>query len=161
MLGLGSSNRLVGLVNDLDNDSFLDVSTRLLKSMQFKILDSKASASRLDFEATREGDDGQTSYFIRVKRGNKKVTPDELQDAVGKKRDGKDMSPVFISTAGFTEEAGKYADLLNMSGSPTHIKKILMNLVANASEAIEGSGVVTISTTNRYVWTTRMATVLL
>ena len=42
-------------------------------------------------------------------------------------------------------------DLLNMSGSPTHIKKILMNLVANASEAIEGSGVVTISTTNRYV----------
>ena len=42
-------------------------------------------------------------------------------------------------------------DLLNMSGSPTHIKKILMNLVANASEAIEGSGTVTISTTNRYL----------
>ena len=42
-------------------------------------------------------------------------------------------------------------DLLNMSCSPTHIKKILMNLVANASEAIEGSGTVTISTTNRYL----------
>jgi len=42
-------------------------------------------------------------------------------------------------------------DLLNMSGSPTHIKKILMNLVANATEAIEGSGVVTISTTTQYL----------
>jgi two-component system, cell cycle sensor histidine kinase and response regulator CckA len=42
-------------------------------------------------------------------------------------------------------------DLLNISGSPTHIKKILMNLVTNASEAIEGSGTVTISTVNQYL----------
>ena len=42
-------------------------------------------------------------------------------------------------------------ELLNMSGSPTHIKKILMNLIANASEAIEGSGTVTISAANRYL----------
>ncbi len=42
-------------------------------------------------------------------------------------------------------------DLLNMSGSATHIKKILMNLVANASEAIEDSGTVAISTANQYL----------
>jgi two-component system cell cycle sensor histidine kinase/response regulator CckA len=42
-------------------------------------------------------------------------------------------------------------DLLNLSGSPIHIKKILMNLAANASEAIEGSGTIAISTTNRYL----------
>ncbi len=42
-------------------------------------------------------------------------------------------------------------DLLNLSGSPIHIKKILMNLAGNASEAIEGSGKVAISTTNRYL----------
>jgi len=42
-------------------------------------------------------------------------------------------------------------DLLNMSGSPTHIKKTLMNLVSNASEAIEGRGTVTISTVNQYL----------
>ncbi len=42
-------------------------------------------------------------------------------------------------------------DLLNMSGSPTHIKKTLMNLVINASEAIEGTGTVTISSMNRYL----------
>jgi two-component system, cell cycle sensor histidine kinase and response regulator CckA len=42
-------------------------------------------------------------------------------------------------------------DLLNMSGSPIHIKKTLMNLVINASEAIEGRGTVTISSMNRYL----------
>jgi len=43
------------------------------------------------------------------------------------------------------------SDLLNANGSPTRIKKTLMNLVINASEAIEGSGTVTISTMNQYL----------
>jgi len=42
-------------------------------------------------------------------------------------------------------------NLLNMSGSATHIKKTLMNLAVNASEAIEGDGTITISTMNRYM----------
>jgi PAS domain S-box-containing protein len=42
-------------------------------------------------------------------------------------------------------------DLLNISGSHLHVRKVVMNLVSNASEAIEGSGDVTISTMNRYV----------
>jgi CheY-like chemotaxis protein len=42
-------------------------------------------------------------------------------------------------------------DLLNIRGSQTHIKKILMNLMINASEAIESSGTITISTKNRYL----------
>jgi two-component system, cell cycle sensor histidine kinase and response regulator CckA len=42
-------------------------------------------------------------------------------------------------------------DLLNIRCSPTHIKKSLMNLVVNASEAIEGSGIVGVSTTNQYL----------
>ena len=42
-------------------------------------------------------------------------------------------------------------DLLNMSGSPIHIKKTLMNLINNASEAIGDSGTVTISSNNRYL----------
>ena len=43
------------------------------------------------------------------------------------------------------------SDLLNMSGSPIHIKKTLMNLLINASEAIEGRGTVTILSMNRYL----------
>ncbi|KKM18504.1 hypothetical protein LCGC14_1665060, partial [marine sediment metagenome] len=41
--------------------------------------------------------------------------------------------------------------LLNITCSPPHIKKSLTNLIANASEAIEGSGTVTVSTANRYL----------
>jgi CheY-like chemotaxis protein len=42
-------------------------------------------------------------------------------------------------------------DLLNIDGSNVHIRKVVMNLVSNASEAIEGGGNVTISTMNRYL----------
>jgi two-component system, cell cycle sensor histidine kinase and response regulator CckA len=42
-------------------------------------------------------------------------------------------------------------NLLNMNGSHVHIRKLVMNLVSNASEAIVGSGNVVISTVNRYV----------
>ena len=43
------------------------------------------------------------------------------------------------------------SDLLNMRGSPTHISKILMNLISNACEAIASGGQVTLSTRNRYL----------
>ena len=42
-------------------------------------------------------------------------------------------------------------DLLNVNGSPAHVMKALMNLVSNASEAIDGKGNVTLSTMNRYL----------
>ena len=42
-------------------------------------------------------------------------------------------------------------DLFRINGSPIHIKKVIMNLVSNASEAIEQKGRVTVSTSNRYV----------
>ena len=41
--------------------------------------------------------------------------------------------------------------LLNITGSSSHIKKILMNLVTNAAEAIEGRGTVVVSAVNRYL----------
>ena len=41
--------------------------------------------------------------------------------------------------------------LLNVNGSPAHIRTIVMNLVSNASEAIDGTGNVVVSTMNRYI----------
>ncbi|MCG6880911.1 MAG: response regulator [Deltaproteobacteria bacterium] len=41
--------------------------------------------------------------------------------------------------------------LLNTRGSETHIRKTLLNLVFNATESIEESGTVSISTENRYL----------
>jgi two-component system, cell cycle sensor histidine kinase and response regulator CckA len=42
-------------------------------------------------------------------------------------------------------------DLLNIKGSPVHLKKAVMNLFSNAAEALSGGGRITVSTENRYV----------
>ncbi|SLM30103.1 putative Histidine kinase [Desulfamplus magnetovallimortis] len=42
-------------------------------------------------------------------------------------------------------------DLLNIKGSPLHLKKSIMNLVSNAAEAQPDGGTIRISTYNRYV----------
>jgi signal transduction histidine kinase len=42
-------------------------------------------------------------------------------------------------------------DLLPIKGSPVHLSKTVMNLLSNATEAIPGRGVVTISTRNQYL----------
>jgi CheY-like chemotaxis protein len=42
-------------------------------------------------------------------------------------------------------------DLLNIKGSPVHLSKTIMNLLLNAAESIRGTGMVTITTENRYV----------
>jgi CheY-like chemotaxis protein len=42
-------------------------------------------------------------------------------------------------------------DLLNISASPVHIQKTLINLVSNANEAMPQGGNITIKTTNQYL----------
>ncbi|GBC62354.1 hypothetical protein DENIS_3326 [Desulfonema ishimotonii] len=42
-------------------------------------------------------------------------------------------------------------DLLNISGSPVHLSKTVMNLISNAAEAMPAGGEVSIRTANRYV----------
>ena len=65
------------------------------------------------------------------------------------------QSPEFKKLKHFspavTVKADLDSDLINISGSHVHIRKVVMNLVSNASEAIEGSGSVTVSTMNRYL----------
>jgi len=55
----------------------------------------------------------------------------------------------FHSTV--TIEINLDSNLLNITGSQVHIRKVIMNLVSNAAEAIEGSGNVIVSTMNRYI----------
>ncbi|MCP3901469.1 MAG: response regulator [Desulfobacteraceae bacterium] len=65
------------------------------------------------------------------------------------------ISPEFIklkqfhSSVSFSTNIDR--NLLNISGSQVHIRKVVMNLVSNASEAIDDSGNVSISTENRYL----------
>ncbi len=64
-------------------------------------------------------------------------------------------SPEYIKLRQYHPEVEVRRDLnkelLNINGSPIHIRKVIMNLVSNAAEAIEGRGNVIISTMNRYV----------
>ncbi|HSO19638.1 MAG TPA: ATP-binding protein, partial [Desulfosarcina sp.] len=64
-------------------------------------------------------------------------------------------SPEFISLQQFhsavTVTTDLDPDLFNIGGSRVHLKKVIMNLVSNAMEAIEGPGRVRVSTCNCYV----------
>jgi len=48
-------------------------------------------------------------------------------------------------------ESNLESDLLNISGSPVHLSKAVMNLVSNAAEAMPDGGIIFISTENRYI----------
>jgi PAS domain S-box-containing protein len=50
-----------------------------------------------------------------------------------------------------TFKTNLHKGLLNIAGSHAHIRKVVMDLVSNASEAVAGSGNVAISTANRYI----------
>ena len=43
------------------------------------------------------------------------------------------------------------ADLLNISGSPVHLSKTIMNLISNAAEAMPDGGTISVSTGNLYI----------
>ena len=116
MLGWNPApNRLVSIINDMPQEEFEGLTKKLLKEMRFNITKSNSTNKYLEYEATREGDDQDRVFLIRAARGQKKITPEELQATVGRKRGDREMSPVFISTGGFTDEAGKYAEMLNIN----------------------------------------------
>ena len=64
-------------------------------------------------------------------------------------------SPEYAKLAtyhsGVRIETDLYPDLLNVQGSPVHLRKTLMNLVSNAAEAQPEGGSVRVYTVNRYV----------
>jgi superkiller protein 3 len=116
MLGWNPApNRLIGIINDMPQEEFEELTTHLLKQMRFNIKKQEFTSRHLDYEATRDDDEEDRIFLIRAVRGQKKIGPDELQAAVGKQSGGRELSPVYISTAGFTEDADKYADMLNIS----------------------------------------------
>jgi len=65
------------------------------------------------------------------------------------------VSPEFQKTKNFHPglhvETDLDADLLNISGSPVHLSKTVMNLVSNAAEAMPDGGSIFIATHNRYL----------
>jgi len=77
--------------------------------------------------------------------------PLNLNDLIGDYLNSPEFNKLKHFHPSVTVKTNLDSDLFNVSGSSVHIRKVVMNLVSNASEAIEGRGNVTISTMNRYV----------
>jgi len=77
--------------------------------------------------------------------------PMNLNDVINEYLESPEYSKLLAFHPSITVDTDLDAGLFNIRGSQTHIRSVVMNLVSNASEAIEGSGHVTISTSNRYV----------
>ena len=77
--------------------------------------------------------------------------PLNLNDLIGDYLNSPEFKKLEHFYPAVTVKTNPDKDLFNVSGSHVHIRKVVMNLVANASEAIEGGGNVTISTMNRYI----------
>jgi signal transduction histidine kinase len=77
--------------------------------------------------------------------------PLNLNDLIGDYLNSPEFKKLEQFSPTATVKTNLDTDLFNISGSHIHIRKVIMNLVSNASEAIEGSGNVTISTINHYI----------
>jgi two-component system cell cycle sensor histidine kinase/response regulator CckA len=77
--------------------------------------------------------------------------PLNLNDLIGDYLNSPEFKKLEHFYPAVTVKTNPDRDLFNVSGSHVHIRKVVMNLVSNASEAIEGGGNVTISTMNRYI----------
>ena len=76
--------------------------------------------------------------------------PLNINDIVDEYLDSPEFDKLKLFHPTVTVKTNLDTDLLNINGSHIHIRKVLMNLVSNASEAIEGRGNVIISTKNYY-----------
>jgi two-component system cell cycle sensor histidine kinase/response regulator CckA len=77
--------------------------------------------------------------------------PLNLNDLIGDFLNSPEFKKLEQFHSTLTFKTNLDTELCNIGGSHVHIRKVVMNLVSNASEAIEASGTVTISTMNRYI----------
>ena len=74
-----------------------------------------------------------------------------LNDLVSEYLNSPEFQKLMLLHPQIRVETSLAPDLLNVSGSPVHLGKTIMNLVLNAAEAMPGGGVVTVATGNRFM----------
>ena len=90
--------------------------------------------------------------LLTIARGVAAVkTPLSLNTAIEEYLDSPEHQALTKSHPSVAFETRFDKRLLKIPGSSVHLKKTLMNLTANAAEAVEGAGNVTIATENRYI----------
>ncbi len=74
-----------------------------------------------------------------------------LNDVIGEYLKSPEHEALIQFHPAFEMEARLQPELSNISGSPVHLSKAVMNLISNAAEAMPEGGKVTVITENRYV----------
>jgi PAS domain S-box-containing protein len=77
--------------------------------------------------------------------------PLQLNDLVSDYFDSPEFKKIKQHYPGITFKTHLAEDLLNIYASDVHIRKVLMNLIANASESLKENGYVFVSTDNRFL----------
>ena len=78
----GVLNKLMEIVNDLDQGQFRQLTTTLVENMELEISSSKMKGGDIIIEAMKSEPDGDIPFIIKFKRGRGKVGPDHVQEIV-------------------------------------------------------------------------------
>ncbi len=140
-----------GVAHDLNN-----VLSGIVSYPELLLLDlPENSPLRKAIETIKESGDRAVAIvqdLLTVARGVATTRePLNLNDLIGDYLHSPEFKKLEQFHPTVTVKTNLDTELLNINGSHVHVRKVMMNLVSNASEAIEGSGIVTISTVNRYV----------
>lgn len=74
-----------------------------------------------------------------------------LNDVISEYQNSLEHEKLIGSRKDITFEISTGKNLMNISGSPIHLSKVIMNLVLNAAEAMPNGGTITILTKNEYI----------
>jgi two-component system, cell cycle sensor histidine kinase and response regulator CckA len=74
-----------------------------------------------------------------------------LNDIIGEYLSSPEFQKLMSCHPGITFDCSLDKNLMNLVGSPVHLSKTVMNLVANAAESMPNHGTIFISTENRYI----------
>jgi PAS domain S-box-containing protein len=137
-----------GVAHDLNN-----VLSGLVSYPELLLLDlPKDSPLRNPIETIQESGKRATAIvedLLTIARGVAIIKkPLRLNDVVHDYLSAPEHKKLLHFHPGVSVKTELDTNLMNILGSQVHIRKALMNLVSNAAEAIDGSGTVTISTSN-------------
>ncbi len=92
------------------------------------------------------------SDLLTIARGNVvAMEPQKFNEIVGEYLDSSVFEELQSNFPNVSISTNLDSDLLHIEGSDTHLGKVVMNLVSNAVEAIDGTGTVSLSTANRFI----------
>ena len=89
--------------------------------------------------------------LILARRGISIAEVVNLNDVIGEHLISPEFEKINHFHPGLEIETDLDSELLNISGSPDHLSKTIMNLVSNAAEAMPEGGRIAISTHNQYI----------